>query len=143
LRLRILTCGLLGSLGLLTMACVASTPSSRSLHEVDGQIVHSRPPSPAAYEAYLRARMALDAVPPRPEEALVELERLNRFAPKDAHLWATRAEAHALLGDNDAARQAANKALALDPESGKARRVLADLPGSKAAVRANTGPGLP
>lgn len=124
--------------------CSAVTPSSRSLHEVDGELVHSRPPSPAAYEAYLRARLALDANPPRPEDALVDLERLNRFAPKDPHLWATRAQAHAMLGEYDDARTAANKALALDPESAKAQRVLTDLPGQEpATATADNGVGRP
>ena len=84
----------------------------------------------------MRARLALDANPPRPEDALVDLQRLNRFAPKDPHLWATTAEAHAMLGEYDEARVAVNKALALDPESAKAHRVLASLPGKKAATAA-------
>jgi predicted Zn-dependent protease len=124
-------------------ACASGTPSARSLHEVDGQIVYSRPPSPGAYAAYLRARLALDDNPPRPEDALVDLERLTRAAPYDPHLWATRAEAHAELGDDAAARDAANRALALDPGQRKAKRVLASLPGASAAAKADTGTSQP
>ena len=129
-------------LALLGVGCVTGGPSSRSLHEVDGEIVYSRPPSPAAYEAYLRARLALDANPPRPEDALVDLERLNRFAPKDPHLWATRAEAHAMLGEYDQARLAVDRALALDPASAKAQRVLASLPDKQPSTTAAADSGV-
>lgn len=106
------------------------------LHEVDGEVVYSRPPSPGAYEAYLRARLALDAEPPRPEEALGYLERIQRTAPSDPHLWATKAEALALLGDDEAARAAAQRALTLSPEYPKAQRVLAGLAGGAASASA-------
>jgi predicted Zn-dependent protease len=118
----------------LLSGCATTAPSSRTLHEIDGEVVYSRPPSPGAYEAYLRARLALDADPPRPEEALSYLERLQRTAPQDPHLWATKAEALALLGNHDAARNAAQRSLALSPDYPKAQRVLAGLPGSSSSA---------
>lgn len=119
---------------MLAAGCASTAPSSRTLHELNGEVVYSRPPSPGAYEAYLRARLALDADPPRPEEALSYLERLQRIAPHDAHLWATKAEAYALLGEHDAAREAAQRSLAISPEDPKARRVLASLPGAASSA---------
>ena len=118
----------------LAAGCATTAPSSRMLHEVDGEVVYSRPPSPGAYEAYLRARLALDADPPRPEEALGYLEQLQRTAPHDPHLWATKAEALALLGDYDEARAAAQRSLSISPEYPKAQRVLAGLPGSASSA---------
>ena len=131
-------CLALLSIGALTGCATTASVSPRALHEVDGQVVYSRPPSPAAYEAYLRARLALDATPPRPDEALESIERVQRTAPDDPHLWATRAEAQAMLGEYEAARESAQRALALSPDHAKARGVLANLPGASTAARASS-----
>jgi predicted Zn-dependent protease len=133
LRILALFVGLCPALG---SGCATTAPSPRSLHEVDGEVVYSRPPSPGAYEAYLRARLALDADPPRPEEALGFLEQLQRTAPHDPHLWATKAEALALMGEYDEARTAAQRSLAISPEYPKAQRVLASLPGAASSASA-------
>jgi len=107
----------------------AVAPSARSLHYVDDELVYSRPASPQGYEAYLKARLALDAEPADPETAMMYLRRAQRSDPRDPHLWATRAEAAAMLGDVDEARASAERALALSPGYPPARRVLASIDG--------------
>lgn len=120
-----------GFLGLLVLpACSAAvSPSARSLHYVDDELVYSRPASPQAYESYLKARLALDAEPADPETAMMYLRRAQRSDPRDPHLWATRAEAAAMLGDVEEARASAERALALAPGYPPARRVLASIDG--------------
>ena len=113
----------------LTAACAPAVPNARALHYVEGELVYSRPPPPQAYEAYMHARLALDADPPQPEVALEYLQIALRADSKDPHLWATRAEAEAMVGDVDGARASANKALAIAPGYPKAQRVLASLEG--------------
>ena len=110
-------------------ACAQTAPSARSLHYVDGELVSSRPPPPQAYEAYLMARIALDAEPPDYETALRHLRRAQRSDPQDPHLWATRAQAEALAGDPAQARLSAERALSISPGYPLAQRVLAQVDG--------------
>ncbi|MBL4684445.1 MAG: tetratricopeptide repeat protein [Nannocystaceae bacterium] len=117
-------------------ACGPMGPSARSLHVVEGELVHSRPPAPHAYESYLRARLALDATPPDPDAALSYLRRAQRSDPRDPHLWATRAEAEALKGDFEGARTSARRALALSPGYPPAQRVLATIDGGARSAEA-------
>ncbi|MEM6996654.1 MAG: tetratricopeptide repeat protein [Myxococcota bacterium] len=124
-------------------ACAPVGPSARSLHYVDGQLVHSRPPAPHAYESYLRARLALDAEPPDAAAALAHLRRAQRSDPRDPHLWATRAEAEALIGDVDAARASAQRALTLSPGYPPAQRVLATIDGGARSAATDPRPAQP
>lgn len=127
---------------LLLVACGPVGPSARSLHTVDGELVHSRPPAPRAYESYLNARLALDATPPDPDAALEHLRLAQRHDPRDPHLWATRAEAEAAKGDFERARTSAERALTLSPGYPPARRVLASIDGGpRTADSAPESPG--
>lgn len=120
-------------------ACAPVGPNARSLHYVDGTLVHSRPPSPQSYELYVRARLALDAQPPDPKTALDYLRQAQRADPRDPHLWSTRAEAEALAGEPESARTSAQRALSLSPGYPPARRVLATLDGgARSATTAST-----
>lgn len=116
-------------------------PSYRALHEVDGEVVHSHPPPPAAYESYLRARIALDRDPPQLDEARVYIARALRADPRDPHLWATRAEIEEQSGQTESALASAQHALALRPGYPPAEQVLARLQGG--AASASTGPEPP
>lgn len=116
----------LASLGL---GCAAVAPSERSLHEVDGQVVSSSPPPPAAYEAYLRARLALESEPPRLDVAQRSIERAIRYDPRDPHLWTTRAEIEERAGQRDRAAASARRALAIRPGYPPAQEVLARVEG--------------
>ena len=84
-------------------ACAVQGPRARALHEVDGELVYSNPPSAAAYEAYLRARVALNAEPPQLDMARAEIELAIRYDGRAPHLWTTRAEIAALAGDEETA----------------------------------------
>lgn len=111
-------------------------PGYRSLHEVDGEVVHSSPPSPAAYESYLRARLALEREPPQLDLAQHYIRRALKSDPRDPHLWSTRAEIEERQGQAEQARVSAQRALTLRPGYAPAQRVLARLDGG--AVSAST-----
>ncbi|MEM7154202.1 MAG: hypothetical protein AAF799_15255 [Myxococcota bacterium] len=119
-------------LGLGLLGC-GPGPSTRSLHEVDGQVVASSPPPPVAYEEYLKARLALERDPPQLEEARRSIERALRYDPRDPHLWATHAEIEARAGERERAEASARKALAIRPGYPPAERVLAELSGGSGA----------
>lgn len=112
------------SLGALA-GCYAVGPGYRSLHEVDGELVTSPPPPPSAYEAYLRARLALEQEPPGIEDARYYIGFALQIDPKDPHLWATQAEIEARAGETERAVASARKALAIRPGYPPAERVLA------------------
>lgn len=101
--------------------------SHRTLHEVDGQVVSSNPPPPSAYEAYLRARVALEHEPPQLDLAQEHIEQAIRIDPRDPHLWSTRAEIEEKAGKVAAAETSARRALALSPGYPPATDVLARL----------------
>jgi Flp pilus assembly protein TadD len=117
---------LLGGLG----ACYPMGPGYRSLHQVDGQLVHSPPPPPSAYAAYLRARLAFEQEPPQLSEAQHHIEHALRLDPRDPHLWSTRAEIEERAGHADQALTSARRALAIRPGYPPAARVLARLEGA-------------
>lgn len=132
------------ALGALGGCMPMMAPSYRSLHEVDGELVQSVPPSPAAYEAYLRARLALDRDPPQPELAQRYIRRALKADPRDPHLWATRAEIEEQLGQIERAKESARRALVLRPGYPPAQRVLTRLEGGAAgASTASAGTDLP
>lgn len=114
--------------------CVTMGPHPRALHEVDGDIVYSRPVSSASYEAYLRARIALSTTPPRLDVAQREIDIALRYDPREPQLWTTKAEVASKAGDDEGAMQAIEKALALQPHYPPAMRVLAQLEGGSASA---------
>ncbi len=107
--------------------CYAVGPGYRSLHVVDGEVVHSPPPPPSAYEAYLRARLALEHDPPRLDDARWYIEHALRIDPRDPHLWFTLAEIEERGGQVEEARASARHALAIRPGYPPAEQVLARL----------------
>lgn len=125
---------------LLVAGCIRTGPSDRSLHIVDGKTVHSTPPPSSAYASYLRARLALDADPPRLDEAQVEIDRALRADPRDPQLWTLRAEIAARMGDGRAATAALDRAFALSPGYPPAERLQARLGAGAASADAATDP---
>jgi len=120
-------------------------PEYRSLHEVDGQLVRSPAPPPSAYEAYLRARLALEREPPQVDEARYYLGFALQLDPRDPHLWATQAELEEQAGQVERASAAARRALAIRPGYPPAQEVLSRLEqqGSAATASAATAPRRP
>lgn len=116
-------------------ACATSGASARSLHYVDDALVYSNPPSALAYEAYLRARIALSAEPPRLEQARSEIDVALHYDRRAAHLWSTQAEIAALQGDDEAAVNSAERALTLRPGYAPAQAVLATVQGGPRAAQ--------
>jgi tetratricopeptide (TPR) repeat protein len=118
------------ALGLALGGCWSMAgPGQRSLHVVDGELVSSPPPSPSAYEAYLRARLAFEQDPPGFVEARYYIEEAIRFDPRDPHLWATRAEIEERAGETAEAAKSARRALAIRPGYPLAEQVLARVEG--------------
>lgn len=111
----------------LSAGCASTDFNYRSLHVVDGEVVTSQPVSSAAYASYLRARLALEASPPQIERAQQHIAQALRFDPRDPHLWTTQARIAAVSGDTVAAREAAQKALALAPGYPPATSLMAEL----------------
>jgi Tfp pilus assembly protein PilF len=114
-------------------ACTAHGVPVRDLHRVEGREVHSRPPSPRAYESYLRARVALE----RGDLATAQREIVAAVTmdPTDPHLWTTRAEVELATGRADAARRSVARALALRSGYPPAQRLLARLGPSGVTAR--------
>lgn len=104
---------------------------SRGLHYVqdDGAqvLVESEPPSPAAYEAYLRARLALDRDPPALVEARGHILDALRWQPDEPQLWTVKAEIEWKAGDFTAAEDDLARALELRPGYPEAQRLLAQI----------------
>lgn len=115
-------------------ACAPTGTSARSLHYVDEELVYSNPPPSLAYEAYLRARLALHAEPPQLGQARSEIEVALRYDRRAPHLWSTRAEIAAQQGEHDVAIASAEKALALRPGYAPAAAVLVQVRGGPAAA---------
>ena len=126
-------CGLVSLAG----ACVRSGPADHTLHVVDGEVVHSSAPPSSAYASYLRARLALEAEPPRLDEAMVAIDQALRADPRDPHLWTMRAEIAARRGDGAGATAAIDRAFALRPGYPPAKKLQARL-GAGAASAAAT-----
>lgn len=124
------------ALGVLGACTPMLMPGYRSLHEVDGEVVHSYPPPPSAYEAYLRARLAMEREPPQLEVAQHYIRRAIKADSRDPHLWATRAEIEEGLGKIDQAKASAQRALALRPGYPPAQRVLSRLEGGPVSAKA-------
>jgi predicted Zn-dependent protease len=114
--------------------CAYAGPSDHALHVVDGQVVHSTPPPSSAYAAYLRARLALDAQPPRLDEARAAIDQALRADGRDPHLWTMRAEIAARMGDGPGASAAIDRAFALSPGYPPAKQLQANLGAGKASA---------
>ncbi len=126
-------------LGLAMTACAAAGADTRTLHYIDGELVSSRPVSPSGYEAYVRARLALESDPARLDEAGEMIDVALRLDPHAPHLWTTRAEIAERAGDIDAALASAQRALELEPDYPPARHLLVRLGGSGVASTARPG----
>jgi predicted Zn-dependent protease len=105
---------------------------NRGLHyitDTDGneQLVRSSPTSPGAYEAYLRARLALERTPPQLDEARGYILDALRWQDRDPQLWTALAEIEWQLGNFAAAEQAIDHALVLRPGYAEAERLLASM----------------
>ncbi len=91
------------------------------------QLVRSTPPPPSAYEAYLRARLALDRTPALLDEARGYILDALRWHDSDPQLWTVLGEIEWQLGNFAAAEQAIDHALALRPGYAEAERLLASM----------------
>ncbi len=114
-------------LAALLAGCATRGPGDASLHVVDGKTVASNAPSTVAYAAYLRCRLALDAEPPRLDEARAHMEAALAADPRDPHLWTVLAEIEAQRGAGTEALVALDRAFALRPDYPPAKRVAARL----------------
>lgn len=99
------------------------------VHDEDGaeQLVRTPPPSPAAYEAYLRARLALERDPPELDEARGHILDALRWQPDEPQLWTVKAQIEWQAGDFAAAEAALARALALRPGYAEAQRLAAQM----------------
>ncbi len=130
---------------LLAGGCV-TRGDTRRLHYVGDRLVASDPPPPFAYEAYLRARLAIERSS-GPARSPDDLERAHehildalRWDPSSAQLWTTRAEIEWLAGDFAAAEASLAQALELQPGYAAARELLARV---RSRGDATTAAGLP
>ena len=119
----------------LVVACASAGPSPRMLHELDGEIVYSRPANAVAYRAYLAARLAMETEPRDLELAENQINVALRYDPREPHLWTTRASIEHARGDTDAALASLQRALELRPDYPPARSLLVTLGGPNTASR--------
>lgn len=104
-------------LALASFACLTNPyAKSRKLHYVGETLVSSEPVPPFAYEAYLRARLALERTPPDLAAARMHIEEALRWDDEDPQLWTTLAEVAWLSGDATLAGSALEHALELAPD---------------------------
>ena len=127
---RVMRVALAAATGVAASGCAGRGPLDRDLHRVDGELTASHAPHPRGYEAYARARMALESDPPNLEQAATQIDVAIRYDPFDPHLWTTRAEIHAALGDEREARRSIDEALALRPGYAPAQALKEDLEAS-------------
>ena len=118
--------------------------STRGLHYItvegaeggEPRLVETQPPAPAAYEAYLRARLALERNPPQLEEARGHILDALRWQPDEPQLWTVKAEIEWKAGDFAAAERDLVRALELRPGYPEAQRLLAAVRDSSGAMTA-------
>lgn len=129
---------------IVSLGCGAGVHGSRGLHYVDGKLVRSPPASSRGYEAYLRARLALEADPPRLQDAMEHIEEALGYEPREPHLWTTKAEIHRQGGQIGEAMASCRRALELRPGYAPARALLAKLEdgGAPAATATHRSSGL-
>ncbi len=109
-----------------TAGC-ASPRAARDLHVVDGALVRTPNAPSAAYEAYLRGLLAMEALPARPAEAQLHFRRAAALDPDEALLWVSCAEASYAIGDVESGDLALARALALDPAEPRALAMSSQL----------------
>jgi len=112
---------------------------NRSLHYVDGVLVESEAPAPAAYAGYLRARVALDRNPPQLDEARGHILDALRWQPDEPQLWTVKAEIEWKAGDFAAAERDLARAFELRPGYPEAQRLLASIRDSRGSATAAAG----
>lgn len=108
----------LGPLALVLASLACSTDpygKARRLHYVDERLVASEPVPPYAYEAYLRARLALERQPQDLRSAREHIDEALRWDIDEPQLWTTRAEIAWLAGDFVTAEASLARALKLQP----------------------------
>lgn len=110
-----------------SVGCAARAPSHQALHVIDGHLVHSPPPPSTAYASYLRCQLALDATPPRLDEAASFIEAAIAADPRDPQLWTVRGEIAARSGDGVRALASVRRALELSADYPAAKRLEARL----------------
>lgn len=99
-----------------SLACFADPyTKTRRLHYIGSDLVDSDPVPPLAYEAYLRARLALERSPQDLAGARVHIDEALRWDSREPQLWITRAEIAWLAGDLATADASLARALALQP----------------------------
>ena len=110
--------------------------ANRELHYVqseDGEelLVRTPAPSPAAYAAYLRAKLALERQPAQIEDARKHILDALHWQPNEPQLWTVKAQIEWAAGDFEAAEAALTQALALRPGYPEAQRLLAQIAEAK------------
>lgn len=116
--------GMLGMLVGLSGCWQAAYYQTRNLHYVDGALVETQAPAAAAYEAYLRARLALERSPAQLDEARGHILDALRWQPDEPQLWTVKAEIEWKAGDFAAAERDLARALELRPGYAEAQRLL-------------------
>jgi tetratricopeptide (TPR) repeat protein len=131
------------ALGLLAAACLGCFADpyakARRLHYIGDELVASEPVPPRAYEAYLRARLALERNPQDLATAREQIDEALRWDIKQPQLWTTRAEIAWLAGDFATADASIARALQLQPDYPAATQLQAKIrdrtqPATTAAV---------
>ncbi|MFV8751156.1 tetratricopeptide repeat protein [Nannocystaceae bacterium ST9] len=109
-----------------SVGCLADGfAKTRRLHYIGDELVSSDPVPPFAYEAYLRARLALDRNPQDLAAARTHIDEALRWDPDEPQLWTTRAEIAWLAGDFSTAEASIARALELRPGYPAATRMQA------------------
>jgi predicted Zn-dependent protease len=104
--------------------CWYGYPRHTQLHYVDGELVETPAPAPAAYEAYLRARIALDRTPPQVDEARTQILEALGWQPNEPKLWTVKAEVEWAAGNFGEAEADLGRALELRPDYPEAKQML-------------------
>jgi len=97
-------------------------------------LVRSDPVSPQAYAAYLRAKLALEAQPPRYTLAKTELETALRYEPKDVYLWTQLAQVELWRGELRQAASALERARSIAPAYPAAKQLEVRLEAARLEV---------
>jgi cytochrome c-type biogenesis protein CcmH/NrfG len=120
--------GLLALASACSVGCFADPyGKARRLHYIGDRLVTSEPVPPRAYEAYLRARLALERNPQDLAVAREQIDEALRWDAKEPQLWTTRAEIAWLAGDFATADDAIARALQLRPDYPAATQLQAKI----------------
>jgi len=120
----------------------AAYTQNRGLHYVDGVLVETEAPAPAAYAGYLRARVALERNPPQLDEARGHILDALRWQPDEPQLWTVKAEIEWKAGDFAAAERDLARALELRPGYPEAQQLLASIRDAGGSVTAAAVPSV-